>query len=446
MNWRIKRLETQKAQILKDCEALLETAAKSDRDLTADEQKIVDDGHVEIEKINTKIELDRKQAEYLANAKPTPIDSLVDTGGNVHVKAAWQDDPKCGFKNPREFLMAVMAKGQGKRTAFDDQLTYLTPPREATAGSDEQGGYSDPYGGFLVPTGFSPDLLKLTPEDDPIGAATTKVPMSTTRIEIPARTDKTHTSSVSGGLTVCRRAETQTQSASQMTMEKVVLSAYSLFGLAYATEEILTDSPISFAALLEAGFRDQFTYHLVNERLNGTGVGEFEGVMNTPCLVSASADANQTATTITGTNIINMRARCWRYSDAIWLANHDTYPQLAQACLKTASSGYPITAVFRPSMAEDLPDTLLGRPIYFTEYCKTLGTVGDLVLGNWSQYLEGTYEPLQSAASVHVRFTNHERTFKFWMRNDGKCWWRSALTTKNSSNTLAPFVVLATRS
>jgi hypothetical protein len=31
------------------------------------------------------------------------------------------------------------------------------------------------------------------------------------------------------------------------------------------------------------------------------------------------------------------------------------------------------------------------------------------------------------------------------MRNDGRSWWRSALTPRKSSDTLSPFVVIAAR-
>jgi len=90
-------------------------------------------------------------------------------------------------------------------------------------------------------------------------------------------------------------------------------------------------------------------------------------------------------------------------------------------------------------------ETLDGRPIYFTEHAKNLGTVGDLVLANWSQYLEGEYQGMQQAESIHVRFVSAERAFRFYKRNDGRTWWRSALTPKNSAPTLSPFLTLATR-
>jgi len=47
------------------------------------------------------------------------------------------------------------------------------------------------------------------------------------------------------------------------------------------------------------------------------------------------------------------------------------------------------------------------------------------------------------AESMNVRFVNHERAFKFWLRNAGAPWWRAALTPRESTTTLSPFVVLS---
>ena len=358
-----------------------------------------------------------------------------------------------GFRHPREFLTAVMKAYTEPSRPIDKRLEGLSTnnirkAQEAqgvivkAVGSDEAAGINDPYGGFLIPTTFSPQLLKVDPEADPMGGKTTNVPMATPHIKMPARVDKNHTTSVSGGLTVTRRPETVAGTPTRMELEQVDLRAQSLFGLSYASEELLMDSPISFAALLAAGFSDQFTYHIIGERISGTGVGEYEGVLNSPALVTVSAESGQAADTITFENVVKMRSRCWGYDKAIWIANHDCYPQLAGLKLDIGTGG---SAMYTPSLREDRPDLLNGRPIIYSEYASTLGNVGDLILGNWSEYLEGIYQPMQNEESIHVRFVNHERTFKFWTRNDGRCWWRSALTPKNSTQTLSPFVVLAAR-
>jgi HK97 family phage major capsid protein len=247
---------------------------------------------------------------------------------------------------------------------------------------------------------------------------------------------------VSGGFTVSRRAETASQNATRMQMEQVTLQANSLFGFSYATEELLTDSPISFAAIVEAGFRDQFAAHLLNEKINGNGDSEYRGILNCGATVSQAKESNQIANTIVTANVTKMRSRCWGYGNAVWVANHDTYPQLSTLSVGVGTGG---SLVYQNSVVEDRPDMLLGRPIFYTEWAATLGTVGDIMLLNMSQYLEGTYQPLQSAESIHVRFLNHERAFKFWTRNAADAWWRTALTPAKSSITLSPFVTLATR-
>jgi len=443
----LKKLKDELASTSKEAQAIIAKAEAEDRELTADEQSNVDTliEHCEDLKQNKiparekQIEQRSRLMEFSASSTepqriPTRGGAL--TTGRVEVtKEAYEDDPKGGFKSPREFLTCVME--ETRRGKNDDRLR-----RFATVGSDEHAGYNDAVGGYLIPEGFMSGLLKVNPEADPTSGRTSMVPSMSPRLAIPARTDKTHTNSVSGGLRVYRRAEADTVSSSLMSLERIVLEAHSLMGIAYATDEILTDSPISFSALLADGFGDEFQSKKLNEKISGTGVGEYEGVLNTPALVSVSAETGQDATTIVYENVINMYARFWGMGGGIWLANHNTLPQLMLMNQTIGTGGVP---VWQPSAREGVPGTLIGLPIYFTEYCPTLGTVGDLILGNWSQYLEMQLGGTDAASSMHVRFVNHEQTFRFSQRNDGRCWWRSALTPVNGS-TLSPFVALATRS
>eukprot|EP00913_Durusdinium_trenchii_P035226 g32956.t1 len=297
-----------------------------------------------------------------------------------------------GFESHRDFLKSVMQAGMGGQA--DNRLQQLA------AGSDEQSGASDAYGGFLIPTAFAPNLLSVSNDADPTAGLTMKIPLGPSgKLEIPARVDKNHSSSVSGGLRVYRRVETQSVSDSRMEFEQVKFDATSLTGVTYASEEVLSRSAVAFTALLEQGFSDEFSSKLMDEKLNGTGAGMYEGVLNTPCKIAVTKEVAQAANTILYENVIAMRARCWGYSNAVWLANHDTLPQLLQMNADLGTGG---ALVWQPSIREDHPDMLLGRPLYFNEMCKTLGTEGDIVLGNWSQYLEAELAPLQHADSMHA--------------------------------------------
>lgn len=386
-------------------------------------------------------------------------------------------DPRYGFASHREFLMsAIRNSGLKSRDQVGDdrlkalavqdstdrhaagELAFMLPAAFtpsalrgaplAAAGSDEQGVYDDRYGGFAVGKTMLPGILSIGFEGDPTAGRTQPIPMATPSVDMLARTDKDHSTSVSGGFTVTRRPEAAAATASRGAVELVSLKAQGLFGLAYATEELLSDSPISFVSILEAGFRDQFGAHLLNEKLRGGGGNEYLGVLTALSssslgpTVSVAKESGQANDTIVSNNVIKMAARCWGLDSAIWLANHDTRPHLFTLSVTVGTGG---VLLYQPSRGEGFPDMLLGRPVFYTEYASKLGDQGDLILGNWSQYLEGLYQPLQSAESIHVRFSNHERTFKFWLRNAGAPWWRTALTPAKSTATLSPFVVMDAR-
>jgi HK97 family phage major capsid protein len=264
-----------------------------------------------------------------ASASDAPARAVI---ANVRERAA--EDTARGFRNPRDFALAVLRHGQGQQ--MDERLAPL-----ATAGADEQNGMASPYGGFLIPEAFSPNLMQVAAEQDPTVGRTMAIPMAGPSVKINARTDKNHTTSVTGGLTFSRRTETDAGSSSRMQFEQINLIANPLMGLSYATEELLADSPISFAALLEAGFRDELGAKLLNEKLRGTGAGEYRGILNEPATVSIAKETAQTAATIVLDNVLKMRARCWGYQSAIWIANHDTYPQLAKIALPVGERAAP---------------------------------------------------------------------------------------------------------
>lgn len=470
---KIHELRTKRSALAKEANTALDVAqakAKAEsRTLTTEELATQDDFDTKLAAVDQDIALEEKKLareRHIVGASDTTGAEGEAAGTRVRdMRLRAEDDRARGFRSSRDFLLATMENsGLRDRADVSDErlrplavqdkedraaagdLAFMLPeaftPRSvlAAAGSDEQGGYQDRYGGFAVPNTLLPGVMQVGFEGDPTAGRTQSVPMSTPSVEILARTDKDHTTSVSGGFTVSRRPETAAANASRMEMEKITLKATSLFGLAYATEEILVDSPISFAAIIDTGFRTQFPAHLLNEKIRGGGGNEFLGYLNSPAKVQVAKETGQAADTIVAQNVINMAARLW--GDGVWIANHDTRPQLAVLSIAVGTSG---VLLYQPSTQQGFPDMLWGKPVFYTEFASKLGDEGDLGLVNFSQYLEGLYQPLQSAESVHVRFVNHERAFKFWLRNAGAPWWRSALTPAKSAQTLSPIVTLAAR-
>lgn len=362
---------------------------------------------------------------------------------NLNIQDNVEKDPMLGFKSGADFFMDVMAAGKTGKPS--DRLMKAHQIRIKNAiGSDEAKVSNDPDGGFLIPTAIFPEVQKTDGQalQMDTGSRTRNIPMATNLVSINARVDKNHSSSVSGGFQVYRRAETETVTATKAQFEQIDLKADSLMGIAYASKEILDLSPISFAALINSGFADEKISKLNNERLRGTGVGEYLGILNSPALVTQDEESGQAPDTIVGENLINMRSRIWGYNNAIWMFNLDCYPALVNAHI-TGTNGDIF--LFHPGNGIDVPDTILGRPVFFDENMGTLGDLGDSVLANWSEFLEGQVGGASFADSVHVRFIYNETAFKFDIMNAGAPWWRTALTPKKSAATLSPFVTLAAR-
>ena len=406
---------------LDDVETLLTESETLQAELTALEER---------ERRRETLTARTEQLQRFRESAPQPVAR----NGNHVVQVGepqWMTDPARGYASPRMFLYDVMrAETLGVETP---QLLSLKV--QAAVGSDEQSGINDPYGGYLIPSAFSPTMLMVGFEGDPTVGRTTAVPMSAPLVQIPARTDKDHTTSVTGGLIVYRRAQADTVNATRLQTELIPLRANPLMGISYATEELISDSPISFVALIEAGFREEYNSRLFEEKVTGTGAGEYLGVLNSPALIEVTREA---ADQISYNDVVNIRSRMWGYQTAIWLAAHDTMPQLMTMQLAPSS-----TVVWQPSIREDRPDLLLGRPIFFTEYVPRLGQRGDLLCVRWSEYLEGSIAAIDQQQSIHVRFIYNERAFRLTARNDGQPWWRSALTPKNGGPTLSPYVTLA---
>jgi HK97 family phage major capsid protein len=355
---------------------------------------------------------------------------------------------RADVRDERLRALAVSGDDDNGSLAFVMPGAFGPSRLQATAGSDEQGNYSDTYGGFSVRSSLGPPRQMIGFEGDPTEGRCEVIPMATPTVEMEAATDKNHTTSVSGGLTVSRKAEAASASSSRQAMEMVTLKATSTFGLSYVTEELLADSPISWLTRIANGFNGEFAAFKFKEKLRGLGGNERLGVLTALSAstmgptISIAKESSQAADTFLYNNVLKMRSRCWGYGNAIWLANHDCYPQLAVLSIPVGVAG---ALVYQQSLVEDRPDMMLGRPIFYTEYASTVGDQGDLILGNWSQYMEGEYQPIQSAESIHVRFVQHERSMKFWKRDCGAPSWRVPLTPNKSSNTLSPFVTLDAR-
>ena len=352
---------------------------------------------------------------------------------------------------PEQRLPIAESTPKEVESNFNSFGDYLSSIDKKTKGQSDDprlkalGESSGETGGFLVPDEFRAELLRIPLEDAIIRPRARTIPMASNTIKLPRVKDTSHASSVYGGVVGYWVEEAGSYTAAEPDFAQFQLVAKKLTGYTQASNELAQDSAIALESLLTGMFGDAIRFYEENAFLNGDGAGEPIGILNSDALISVAKETGQAATTIVYENIVNMYARMLpsSHKNAVWIAHPDILPQLMTMALTVGTGG---SAIFVNNASADVPMNIFGRPVFFTEHAQTLGTVGDIYYADLSYYVIGDRQGITIASSDHYRFANGETVWRFTERLDGAPWLDSAITPQNGSNTLSPFVALATRS
>lgn len=427
---------------------LINTAKAAGRVFTPEEDTQYAALDAEVKALQSAIEAEDKQAQREAelaalNAQyqtpvPTAAAGREQPGGGIVVgKNREEDKPWSSFG---EQLMAVRMAAQPGGT-IDPRLTT----KAAATGASES-VQSD--GGFLVHQDFSTELLKNAYETGILASKVRKIPITSNSNGLKINgVDESSRANGSrwGGIQSFWENEADEYKATKPKFRQIELNLKKLTGLCYATDELLQDAS-ALASVISQGFAEEFGFQIDDSIIRGTGSGMPLGILNSAGTVQVAKETGQAAQTILVENIVKMWARCWGRSraNAAWYINQDIEPQLYTMSLAVGTGGAP---VYLPAngVSGSPYSTLFGRPVIPLEQCDTLGSVGDIILGDFSQYLMIDKGSIKSDVSVHVRFIYDEQVFKFVYRADGQPIRNKPLTPYKGNNTLSPFVTLAAR-
>lgn len=358
--------------------------------------------------------------------------------GGVQVVTDEADRP---FASKGEFFMAVknVALYPGRE---DPRLRSLKVKEEArvrnatgmSEGIPAEGGYlvkPEYADGWIERMYTIGELLSRVAKDPVTGNS-----MTYNTVDETSRVD----GSQYGGVTGYWLGEGGTITGSKPKFSQLELKLKKVAALCYATDEQLQDTA-NLESWLNRTVPNVLRFMAEDAVYDGDGVGKPLGILNSPCLISV---LRQDANKVQFADIVTMWSRRWAgVSDYIWLINQDVSPQLDQLALTAYSSDVS------PRFVDYGPDGVMrmkGKPVFEVEYAQSMGTKGDIMLASMSQYQTITKGDVQSASSMHVAFVTDEQAFRFILRIDGEPMWASALTPHHGSNTLSPFVVLATAS
>lgn len=230
---------------------------------------------------------------------------------------------------------------------------------------------------------------------------------------------------------------------SNMKLSRMEMKLRKVGALAAMTDELLSDAQ-ALGGELQVSMRDELIFQVENKIYRGQGAGAPQGFLNAPCLVTVAKETNQAAGTINTTNLSKMWARMPARSkrNAVWLINVDCEPQLDELAQAIGTGG---TAPRFVTYSDEGVLRIKGRPVIPVEYAETCGTVGDIALVDLRKYRLIRKGGVEQASSMHVYFAQGEMAFRAFYRVDGQAVPRAAITPFKGSNTLSPFVVLATR-
>lgn len=296
-------------------------------------------------------------------------------------------------------------------------------------------------GGFLVPTQYERQILDVALESEIVRSRAYVQPMNTLELNIPGFEIGDHsTGELAGGFKAYYIAETQSLTKKQPKTRAITLKAKKLTGLVRMSNELIADS--GGADRIMNLCSNGLAYYHDRAFLKGTGAGEPLGVLNANCLIKVDKETGQDGGTILYENLVKMMAKIYAgsFQRSIWVCHQTTIPQLLQLSIPVGTGGSHYSVLKESNGGF----SMLTRPVIFTEKTETVGSQGDILLADFSQYIIALRDGLRMDYSPHVHFETDETLGRLIERHDGQPLWNKALTLEDGSK-VSPFVVLKAR-
>lgn len=368
------------------------------------------------------------------------LDRNQETAEERAARGAAATDAKPGlWASTGEFLQAVAEASRPGGRADQRLFQAAASGASATVPSD---------GGYLIEKDRSDILLQRAMEKSQLAQRCFRQPIgpNSDGIELPYIDESSRaTGSRWGGVQVYRRAEADTVAATRPKIGRMEMRLEDMMGLCYVTQRLLNDAP-AMEAFITNAFGSEFAFKLDDEIVRGKGGGQCLGLLNAGALVTVDKEVGQSAKSIVFKNIENMWSRMspGAIGSSAWYVNQDVLPALWAMDFPVGTGGSP--AFMPPGGLSQSPYmSLMGRPVIPVEQCETLGTVGDVLLADLSQYMLIDKGAMEAASSMHVRFLYDEMAFRFIYRINGQPMKRTSLTPYKGTATTSPYLALATR-
>jgi HK97 family phage major capsid protein len=346
------------------------------------------------------------------------------------------------FNSFGEQMLAIVRSSK-RGSPIDERLLKI----QNSTGSNEA---VPSEGGFLVQEDFATELLKDVYEIGVLAPRCRRMKISSgaNGMKINGIDESSRETGYRwGGVQGYWVEEGGTVTPSKPKFRQIKLELKKLMAIYYSTEELMMDASAMDGVLRQA-FTEEMQFLLDDAVFRGDGSGKPLGVLNSGGLVTQAKETGQAADTVIYENIVNMWSRLLPKArrNAEWYINQEIEPQLYSMVMPVGTSGVP---VYMPAggISGQQYGTLFGRPVVPLEHSSKAGDVGDILLGDFNQYLLADKNGIQMASSIHVLFLYDELAFRITYRVDGQPIRQTAVTPYKgaSDRTLGDFIALQAR-
>lgn len=324
------------------------------------------------------------------------------------------------FRNIGEFVIAL-AEGRTENMIRKDRDT-----RDMTMSNG-------PSAGYLVPDEFGGMLRSIAPPASLVRPRATYLGGGSDATISFNSFDQSGSKGIYGGVTVNWINETGTrQDAGDLAYKQIKFEPQEVSGYIDVSNKLLRN-----ASDVSGYVETQLGYAIAGSEdqkfVTGSGVGCPLGFIGHASSVEVTRN---TASDIKYSDVCDMFATTMYSSNLVWVANHTTITKLMQM-VDAASQ-----LVWQPSARDDIPGTLIGVPVVFSDLVPTLGTKGDLCLCDFSYYGIRDGSPMSMFVDPYTQSVNQiTRLYLFW-NVDGHPMLTDTILMRDGTNTLTPFAVL----
>jgi HK97 family phage major capsid protein len=377
----------------------------------------------EFEKLKNTIEAKEKLAVTMAASSASTRKVSPET--RVEVMATRQDK-NGGFKSFGEFLGSVKNAASGK---FDPRFNNVMFEKN---GED---------GGFLIPEEMVGEVAKKLQADDSLLGKTKQFSVSGNSLTLP--TDET--SPWNGGVSVAWASEGAVRSDSKSKFGLASLKLHKLTANVTISDELLEDT-VALESYIKTMAPEAIMHKVNSAILTGDGVGKPMGILNSGFKVAVAKETSQVAATIVARNVIKMYSSMIpsARAGAAWHINAGCEEQLR---MMKDDFGNFIYLAPGSQMNQSVYGMLLGLPVIpLIGSMPALGDEGDIMLVNFNYYYSIVKSGgMKQAVSSHLYFDRDLQAYKFTLRLDGKCPFKTPVVTEFGNHSMSAIVTLAVR-